>query len=51
MKPDAFKLYTEIIELIEKPMVPTGERGSNVEGEEFDFDQEKHRRNNIPGHY
>ncbi len=39
MKPDAFKLYTEIIELIEKPMVPTGERGSNVEGEEFDFDQ------------
>jgi predicted amino acid racemase len=39
MHSDAFKLYSEIIELTEKPMVPGGELGSNVEGEEFEFDQ------------
>ncbi|MBI9053283.1 MAG: alanine racemase [Bacteroidales bacterium] len=39
MKSDIFKLYSEIIELIEKPMIPEGELGTNVEGEEFEFDQ------------
>lgn len=37
---DVFKLYSEIIELIEKPMIPMGELGSNVEGESFEFDEE-----------
>lgn len=37
MKPDVFELYTEIIELIEKPMVPSGEMGTNVEGDSFNF--------------
>lgn len=38
MYPDVFQLYAEIIELIEKPVVPQGEMGTNVEGEEFEFD-------------
>ena len=38
MHSDVFKLYSEIIELIEKPMVPEGELGINVEGEDFEFD-------------
>lgn len=39
MKSDVFKLFAEIIELSEKPMVPDGEMGTNVEGEEFSFDE------------
>lgn len=38
MHSDIFKLYSEIIELTEKPMVPAGELGTNVEGEDFEFD-------------
>nr|NQU91453.1 alanine racemase [Bacteroidota bacterium] len=38
MHSDAFRLYSEIIELIEKPMVPEGNLSTNVEGEEFEFD-------------
>lgn len=40
MHSDVFKLYSTIIELIEKPQVPTGEFGTNVEGNEFEFDEE-----------
>jgi len=39
MHSDVFSLYSEIIELIEKPIVPMGEFGTNVEGESFEFDQ------------
>ncbi|RXQ95856.1 alanine/ornithine racemase family PLP-dependent enzyme [Ancylomarina salipaludis] len=39
MHSDVFRLYSEIIELIEKPVVPMGEFGTNVEGESFEFDQ------------
>ncbi|MEA1878498.1 MAG: alanine racemase [Bacteroidota bacterium] len=39
MKQDVFKLYAEIIELVEKPVVPTGMAGLNVEGENTEFDQ------------
>lgn len=35
MKTDVFKLYAEIIELTEKPMVPIGDLGQNVAGETF----------------
>ncbi len=38
MKHDIFKLYAEIIELMEKPSVPSGMMGSNVDGKTFDFD-------------
>lgn len=41
MKSDVFRLYSEIIEITEKPVVPIGEMGTNVEGESFEFDQEK----------
>lgn len=37
MKPDVFKLYSEIIELIEKPIIPSGDMGTNVEAKTFDF--------------
>lgn len=42
MHNDVFRLYAEIIELIEKPTVPMGDMGHNVEGESFEFDQEQH---------
>jgi predicted amino acid racemase len=38
MHSDVFKLYAEIIELIEKPQVPRGEMGTNLEGDSFEFD-------------
>lgn len=40
MHSDVFKLYSEIIELSEKPQVPIGEMGQNVEGTTFEFDEE-----------
>ncbi len=39
MNPDVFRLYGEIIELSEKPVVPIGELGTNVEGNEYSFDE------------
>ncbi|MCT4615518.1 MAG: alanine racemase [Marinifilaceae bacterium] len=39
MHNDVFKLYAEIIELIEKPTVPMGNMGVNVEGDNFDLDE------------
>lgn len=41
MQNDVFKLYSEIIELIEKPVVPIGDFGTNVEGDSFKFDKTK----------
>lgn len=38
MHSDVFRLYSEIIELSEKPVVPTGEMGTNVEGVTFNFE-------------
>lgn len=40
MKSNVFSLYSEIIELIEKPLIPMGEMGTNVEGHASDFDME-----------
>ncbi|MFA8451438.1 MAG: alanine racemase [Bacteroidales bacterium] len=40
MHNDVLRLYSEIIELIEKPRVPTGDMGTNVEGESYEFDKE-----------
>lgn len=37
MHTDVFKLYAEIIELIEKPSVPDGDLGQNVEGNTMEF--------------
>lgn len=39
MHSDVFSLNTEIIELIEKPLIPHGEMGTNVEGESFEFNE------------
>jgi predicted amino acid racemase len=39
MKADVFRLHAEIIELIEKPVVPIGELGTNVAGETPEFDE------------
>src|SRR5574344_445106 len=40
MKTDVFLLHSEIIELIEKPMIPSGEIGTNVEGHAMEFDHD-----------
>lgn len=39
MNSDVFRLYSEIIELTEKPLVPIGELGTNVEGNSIVFDK------------
>jgi predicted amino acid racemase len=39
MHPDVFRLLAQIVELKEKPMVPNGETGHNLEGKTFEFDQ------------
>lgn len=39
MHSDIFRLFAEIIELTDKPLVPAGDLGHNVEGESFDFDE------------
>lgn len=39
MHADVFSLFAEIIELIEKPKVPMGELGTNVEGDSYEFDE------------
>jgi len=41
MHSDVFTLYSEIIELNEKPIVPIGEMGTNVEGESYEIDHSK----------
>src|SRR6056297_1209244 len=41
MAKDIFTLRAEIIELAEKPIVPDGKMGSNVEGESFQFPRKK----------
>jgi len=41
MHNDVFRLYAEIIELIEKPMIPEGDMGHNVQGEKLEFDESK----------
>lgn len=40
MKSDIFRLFTEIIELQHKPLVPSGELGTNLEGETFEINEE-----------
>ncbi|NLX73792.1 MAG: hypothetical protein GXY94_10905 [Bacteroidales bacterium] len=37
MNSDVIRLYAEIIELYEKPKVPSGELGHNVKGHTYDF--------------
>lgn len=39
MKQDVFKLYTEIIELEQKPMIPDGLMGTNMEGHTPTYDE------------
>jgi len=40
MHQDVFKLYAEIIELREKPMVPDGDLGHNLTGNVLEFDED-----------
>jgi len=40
MKTDVFTLHAQIIELIEKPKVPTGELQTNPSGEQFEINEE-----------
>ncbi|MEP0367597.1 MAG: alanine/ornithine racemase family PLP-dependent enzyme [Cyclobacteriaceae bacterium] len=40
MKTDVFTLHAQIIELIEKPKVPTGDLAQNPSGEQFEINEE-----------
>lgn len=42
MKDKVFRLYSQIIEITEKPMVPTGELAENPSGETFDIDPSRY---------
>ncbi len=42
MHDDVFRLYTEIIELTEKPVVPIGELAENPSGEVYEVDEENY---------
>jgi len=44
MHNDVFRLFAEIIELIEKPVVPMGEMGTNVQGESAEVNEEDYGR-------
>ena len=44
MKQDIFRLFTEIIELQSKPVVPNGELGTNLEGDTFSVDVKDYGR-------
>lgn len=39
MSNNIFMLYSEIVELIEKPIVPDGELGTNLEGDTYKFEE------------
>ena len=41
LKQDVFTLKAEIIELIEKPKIPEGDFGTNLEGKSFSFDEKE----------
>lgn len=47
MENDIFKLYAEIIELYEKPVVPTGELGTNLEGDTFNFEESDYGKTTV----
>lgn len=47
MENNIFKLYAEIIELYEKPVVPSGELGTNLEGDSMKFDEKDYGRTTI----
>jgi ornithine racemase len=42
MRNDVFKLYVEIIELTEKPLVPTGELSSNPSGDQLEINEDNY---------
>ncbi len=42
---DVFKLYAEIIELREKPMIPDGTMGNNLNGEQVVFEEDPNSEN------
>ncbi len=41
MDPGVFELYSQIIEVSEKPVVPSGEMGTNPQGEKMEIDEEE----------
>jgi predicted amino acid racemase len=45
MEGDVFRLFAEIIEINEKPVVPTGEMEQNPSGETFEFDESDYGKN------
>jgi predicted amino acid racemase len=47
MENNVFSLYAEIIELYEKPLVPSGEMGTNLEGKTTEFDKDNYGKTTI----
>jgi len=47
MHKDVFTLTAEVIEMIEKPMVPTGKVGKNLTGESPEYDEENRGKTSV----
>ncbi|MCI5082573.1 MAG: alanine/ornithine racemase family PLP-dependent enzyme [Saprospiraceae bacterium] len=47
MKKDVFRLYTEILEITKKPIVPIGELAANPSGEVFEIDEADYGKNHF----
>lgn len=47
MRQDVFRLHAEIIELVEKPAIPEGRMGSNLEGDTPEYDEEERGKTSI----
>lgn len=47
MQGDVFRLFAEIIEITEKPVVPIGEMEQNPSGETFEFDESDYGKSTI----
>lgn len=47
MHQDVFKLTAEIIEIVEKPMIPSGEAGTNLTGETPEYSEENKGKTSV----
>lgn len=47
MHQDVFKLTAEIIEIVEKPMIPSGDAGTNLTGETPEYDEENRGKTSV----
>jgi ornithine racemase len=50
MEPSVLELFTQVIEIHEKPLIPSGELAANPQGETLEIDEELYGKDCLPGH-